>query len=109
MELDWFPETVVRKAEDEPTRKGSKYETIRLSVTSTPLVTESSGVATVRLTSREPGKPYYLEDGTLVIPTDALPRYQWWNGGITLEAIIAETAGLACPVDYTKVSEFTDQ
>ena len=32
MEVDWFPETVVRKAEDETPRKGSKYGIIPLPV-----------------------------------------------------------------------------
>ena len=99
-DVDWFPETVVRKAEDDTPRKGSKYGVIPL-----PAVSETApktvAVVLPPPTGREVGKPFFTPGGTLVIPRDALPRYRWWDGGITLEAIIAETAGLACPVGFT--------
>lgn len=100
MKDDWFPETVVRRAEDETPKKGSKYETIRIMST----VAEASvkpGPPPSALVAREPGKPYFTPGGTLVVPVDAPPRYRWWAGGISLDAVIAETSGLACPVDFT--------
>jgi hypothetical protein len=108
--MDWFPETVVRKSEDETqTRKGSKYETIRLPATaggvkSTVVILNPPNAAALD------GKPFFTSGGTLVVPFEAPARYHWWAaGGITLEAVIAETAGLACPVDFTKGQGFTDQ
>lgn len=109
-DADWFPETVVRKAEDDTPRKGSKYGVIPLPPASVETTPKPMPVFfTTPPTGREPGKPWIARDGTLVVPMDALPRYRWWDGGITLQAIIAETAGLACPVDYTRISGFSDQ
>lgn len=96
----WFPETVVRKSEDDTPKKGSKYGVIPLPAVGVD-VTPKVVVPLPPPTGREAGKPFFTPGGTLVIPMDALPRYRWWDGGISLEAIIAETAGLACPVDFT--------
>jgi hypothetical protein len=108
--MDWFPETVVRKSEDEtPNRKGSKYGVIPLPPTVVESTPERIKVAMDIPPDVEDGKPYFTPGGTLVVPMDAPHRYRWWAGGISLAAIIAETAGLACPVDYTRISDFTDQ
>jgi len=103
LQLDaWFPETVVRKAEDDTPRKGSKYGIIPITVaTGVVDVTPKPSVPLPPPTGRESGKPFFTPGGTLVIPRDALPRYRWWAGGISLAAVIAETSGLACPVDFT--------
>lgn len=47
--------------------------------------------------------PYFTEGRTLVIPMAAPTRYWWWKGGISLEAVRAETAGLACPVPVKEI------
>ncbi len=108
-DADWFPETVVRKAEDDTPKKGSKYGVIPLPAAVVETTPKTVAVVLPPLAGREVGKPFFTPGGTLVIPRDALPRYRWWDGGITLQAIIAETAGLACPVDFTKGRGFTDQ
>ena len=107
---DWFPETVVRKAEDETPRKGSKYAVIPLPDTNAAKATPKAiPVFFNPPTGRDDGKPWIARDGSLVVPMNALPRYRWWAGGISLAAVIAETSGLACPVDYTRISDFSDQ
>ena len=106
---EWFPETVVRKAEDEAPRKGSKYGVIVLPSAAVEARPKEVLVFFNPPTGRDDGKPWIARDGSLVVPMNAPPRYRWWAGGISLAAVIAETAGLACAVDYTRISGFSDQ
>lgn len=87
--MSWFTEEANGDYGKAKPRKGSKFGVVKLPEVTrkeTPRVAYPPRTADYTL-------PYFLPDGTLVIPRDCSEKYRWWQGGLSVKEIRAAILG----------------